>query len=330
MQDLIVVDVHSHVYTETYAKVLQSNGLLARTPEGDLRIGSGKRTSLISETIIDVGKRMQEMKNFGFRTFQILSISRPWTYFLTPVEEVKVVRGINNEAAEIVRRNPDTFGGLATLPLHAGVEDCIEEAERAVKDLGLNGFIVGTGIGEKTIDSPEFGPLLDTISRLDRPIFLHPGSLPLDRALNEDFRTGELVNYLFETSFTLARLILSGALEGRRLKVVAAHGGGFLTYQFGRLDRGYEVYPDLRARLRRKPSEYLKEVYFDSIVFSREALFHLLKFAGTDHVMFGTDYPFRISDPPGMKSTLDSTGLGEEELRKVYQENAERLYKIRL
>ncbi|QGA69016.1 amidohydrolase family protein [Sulfolobus sp. E11-6] len=329
-KDLVIIDVHSHIYTKSYANILEKYGMLSKVSDDTIRIGKGKRTSLIDSAIIDIDKRIEKMKKFGFTTYQILSISRPWTYFLPEQEEIKAVRSINNEIAEIVNKYPYTFGGLGTLPLNSDIRYSIEEAERAIKELGLNGFIIGTGIGDMTIDFPKFEPLYEVIYKLDVPIFLHPGSMPLDRVIGEDYRTGELVNYLFETTHVLSRIVLSGLLDKYKLKIVAAHGGGYITYQFGRLDRGYEVYPDIREKIRKKPSEYLKEIYYDSIVFSKEALEHLIRFAGKEHVMFGTDYPFKISDPIGMKKLLDSLDLAEDELESIYMKNAKKLYKIKL
>ncbi|WP_338603081.1 amidohydrolase family protein [Sulfolobus tengchongensis] len=329
-KDLLIIDVHSHIYTKSYVNVLEKYGMLSILSDDVVRIGKGKRTALIGKAIIDMEKRLKEIEKFGFTTYQILSISRPWTYFLPEQEEIKIARSINNEIADIVNKYPYMFGGLATLPLNSDINYSIEEAERAIKDLGLNGFIIGTGIGDETIDSPKFEPLLEVISKLDVPLFIHPGSMPLDKVINEDYRTGELVNYLFETTHVLSRIILSGILDRYKLKIVAAHGGGYITYQFGRLDRGYEIYPDIRGRIKRKPSEYLKEIYYDSIVFSKEALDHLIKFAGNDHVMFGTDYPFKISDPVGMKNTLESLNLTEDELGLIYEKNAKKIYKLRL
>ncbi|QXJ28935.1 Ribosomal protein L11 methyltransferase [Saccharolobus shibatae B12] len=329
-KDSVIVDVHSHIYTKSYVNILEKYGMLSRLSEDTVKIGKGKRTALIGSAIIDMDKRLKEIEKFGFITYQILSISRPWTYFLPEQEEIKTARSINDEIAEIINKYPSTFGGLGTLPLNSDINYTIEEAERAVKDLGLNGFIIGTGIGDGTIDLPKFEPLLEVISKLDVPIFLHPGSMALDKIISEDYRTGELVNYLFETTHVLSRIILSGILDKYKLKIVAAHGGGYITYQFGRLDRGYEIYPEIKEKIKKKPSEYLKEIYYDSIVFSKEALEHLIRFAGKEHVMFGTDYPFKISDPVGMKKLLESLDLTEDELELIYMKNAKKLYKLKL
>ncbi|WP_373469051.1 amidohydrolase family protein [Acidianus infernus] len=109
--------------------------------------------------------------------YSVLSVPNPWTYFINDKkEEVEVAKECNNELASIMEKFPETFRAFATLPL-SDVESSIEEAERAVKELGLLGFVIGTGIKGKTIADKEFHELVKFLEKLGKPIFIHPGTL---------------------------------------------------------------------------------------------------------------------------------------------------------
>jgi len=136
-----------------------------------------------------------------------------------------VVRKANDELSEIVRKNEGLFGGLAMLPT-SDVEASAEEAERAIKELNLHGFVVGTGMANRMLEDGRMGELLKVVEKLGRPIFLHPGTLPLDKVLNEG-PAAVGVSFVFETTYVLVRMALQGLLRDYDVKVICPHGGGF-------------------------------------------------------------------------------------------------------
>jgi aminocarboxymuconate-semialdehyde decarboxylase len=96
----------------------------------------------------------------------------------------------------------------------------------------------------------------------------------------------------------MTRLVFGGIREQfPALKIVATHGGGVLPYLAGRLDAAWRSDQEVQQRLPQAPSVYLKQLYMDALVYYEPALLVLLAFAGDDHLMFGTDHPFSISDP---------------------------------
>jgi aminocarboxymuconate-semialdehyde decarboxylase len=116
-----------------------------------------------------------------------------------------------------------------------------------------------------------------------------------------------------ETALAASHMILSGLLEDYpKLKINLFHGGGHLPYQIGRLDRAYEIHAEACKRINRKPNEYLKMFYFDTITHSVEALNYLVNLVGAEHVMVGSDYPFDM----GYERPADMVGalnLSEKE-----------------
>ena len=112
------------------------------------------------------------------------------------------------------------------------------------------------------------------------------------------------------------------------LKIVVAHGGGFLPAYSGRMDHAYRARKDVREGLPKLPSNYLKRFYFDTMVFEPDQLEYLINKFGPNHILLGTDYPYDMGedDPVGLVGKVK--GLNEHDCSAVCGGNAERLLKI--
>jgi len=129
----------------------------------------------------------------------------------------------------------------------------------------------------------------------------------------------------FETCLAASRLILSGTMDRwPKLKVVLAHGGGFLPYQIGRLDRGWSIRPESRSCLL-APSSYLRNFYYDSLTHSSNALGFLIRLVGAERIGLGTDTPFDMGGP-GLASQLSGLALEPAELRAIAFETAASMF----
>ncbi|AOL17511.1 hypothetical protein BFU36_13200 [Sulfolobus sp. A20] len=309
----MIIDVHSHIYPKVYMDYLSKKNVL--TPNG---IIVNNRVYVVNDLLLNLEDKIRDFKNKvkGEDVTIFLSIPPPWTYFLPKDEEVKLTKSCNDELVKIV--NDKELRGLATLPLN-DVDEAIGEAERAIKELNLDGFILGTGVGNKSIANDEFKPLLSKISSLNKPIFIHPGTLNL--GINEG-ALSTIVSYPFETTFVMSELAISGSLEEYNLKIIIPHGGGFIPYQLGRIDMLYES-----KRSKFKPSEYLlKSVYYDTVMYDNREFELLVERVGTEKVVFGTDHPFPISKPELFIKIVGS--LTKEERDKILYENAKKLFSL--
>jgi aminocarboxymuconate-semialdehyde decarboxylase len=171
------------------------------------------------------------------------------------------------------------------------------ELERAVRELGLRGASIGPVVGDIPLDDPRCAPVLEAAQALDVPLLLHPYYVGPRPGLPEFYLTNLIGNPL-ETTIAVARLILSGTLDRLpRLRLVLVHAGGFLPYQVGRLDHGWEVRPESKGCVER-PSSYLRRFVFDTITHEPAALGFLVGFVGADRVAYGTDLPFDMMDGP--------------------------------
>ncbi len=228
------------------------------------------------------------------RKLDVAAISPPpelLLYWAPTQLGARIARSMNDGMAELARAHPDRFLPLATLPLQDATL-AADELHRAVTQLGLRGACLCTHVNGVDLDDPRFAPVFEMAERLGAPLFLHPQNAG-DVSRLKDYHLWNVIGFPMETATAAARLILAGVFERfPTLNVVLAHGGGFLPYQLGRLDHGYDVRAALRERLPKPPSAYLGNIYCDSLVHNDAALRYLLERIGADHVVLGSDYPF--------------------------------------
>jgi aminocarboxymuconate-semialdehyde decarboxylase len=184
--------------------------------------------------------------------------------------------------------------GMAVVPLQEP-EAAARELRRAVLDLGLRGVQVGTTMENVPLDDPRFEPFF-AVAELNAPVMLHPYYVGT-RAEFADFYLTNLTRNPLETCLAASRLILSGCLDRHpNLTVILVHAGGFIPYQVGRLDHGFRVRTETRAKIASPPSSYLRRFYFDTITHAAVPLKFLIGLVGPDRVLLGTDIPFDMAD----------------------------------
>jgi aminocarboxymuconate-semialdehyde decarboxylase len=167
------------------------------------------------------------------------------------------------------------------------------------------------------------------VQELDVLVFVHPiGFTDAERL--KDYYLNNIIGQPLEEAVFVSRLIFGGVLERYpNLKIVIGHGGGYLPFYPGRMDHAYKVRPESKQHISRPPSEYLKKLYFDSIVYQASSLENLVRAAGSEHVLLGTDYPFDMgeADPVGLINKLKS--IPQTEREEILGGNAVRLLKIK-
>src|SRR5215475_12776750 len=299
------VDIHCHISTPAVEPLVKD----LVTPEKEpffrfataetLQINQQLFAALVPK-LTDPQERLKDMDRMGI-AIQAISPGPNQFYYWTDGElGVKVARLQNDRIAEIVRTHPDRFVGMGTLPLQ-DTGKAVQELERIVKDLGLHGVEISSNVAGMDFDDPRFEPFWAKVQELDVLVFVHPVGFS-DAARLKDYYLNNVIGQPLEEAVFVSRLIFGGVLERYpNLKIVVGHGGGYLPYYPGRMDHAYKVRPESKQHISRAPSEYLKRLYFDSIVYQEPSLENLVRFAGCDHVLLGTDYPFDMgeADPVG-------------------------------
>jgi aminocarboxymuconate-semialdehyde decarboxylase len=254
----------------------------------------------------------------------VLSIAPTlFMYWTEPAEVADFCRVANDSLARFSRDCAGRALAVATLPMQ-DPGAAVTELRRAVNELGMRGALIGPAVEGTPLDDPAVRPVLAAAAELDVPLIVHPyyvGSLP---GLT-DFYLTNLVGNPVASTVCAARLILSGLLdEIADLRIVLMHGGGFLPYQIGRLDHGHRVRPEARG-CRHDPSHYLSRFWFDTVLHDARPLRYLIDLVGTDHVLFGTDFPFDMADRSPSEQ-LDRVGLDPAGRARVAGDNALTLF----
>ena len=300
-----IIDVHAHHVPESVLPLVGYDTGRGGSMQGDM--------SDLSVRIADMdaqGVEMQAVSGVG-GTFG---------------RDLETARAFNDAMAESLAPYPDRFVGLAVAPL-GEPDSAPSEVERAVKDLGMRGVAIGSNVNGKNLDEPEFGPFFRKVEELDIPMFIHPVSpqLGLDRL--GKYHLANLIGNVTETAVAAASLIFGRVLdEFPKLKPYLAHGGGSCPYISGRWDHGWTSRGE--GGMPAAPTEYLQRIYYDSLTHSQRALEYLVRFAGADHVMLGSDYPYSMGDPGPVQEVEGTPGLSDGDKRQVLRETAAEMFKI--
>ena len=247
-----------------------------------------------ANAFIEIQKRLDAMDAQAV-DMEVLSVN-PYWYGLDRDLAAKVVKLQNEKMAELCAAQPNRFAGLASLTLQAP-ELAVQELEAAVKKQGLKGAAIGGVVNGVEFSDARFSPVWAKAEELGAVLFIHPQGVPeLDKRLAGNGWLGNTIGKPLETTIALSHLIFEGTLDRHPgLKIIAAHGGGFLPSYADRSDHACLVGPagcNPNIQLKKKPTEYLKQIYFDSLVFTPEAIRHLVAQVGSSQVVLGSDYPY--------------------------------------
>jgi aminocarboxymuconate-semialdehyde decarboxylase len=280
--------------------------------------------------ISEVGeRRLAEMDEQGIDV-EAISINPQWYKAERDVVE-KVIRIQNERLAEYCETWPDRFTAYASVALQYP-DLAIQQLVHAVKKLGLRGVAVGGSVAGKEFSDPMFHPFWAKVEELGQLVFIHPQSTP---QLESRFKgQGWLANTIgnpLDTTIALSHLIFEGTLDRfPKLKICSAHGGGFLPSYAPRSDNCLRVAPDMDTgvKLKKRPTQYLRDMYYDTLVFTDEALRHLAAEVGVNRLVIGTDHPI----PWQAKSVdhiLKCPHFNQREKRMMLGETAAKLLGIK-
>ena len=246
--------------------------------------------------------RLRAMDEQGIDV-EALSINPYWYEADRDVAQ-KLITMQNEKLAEACAANPERFVAFATVALqHPDL--AAEQLEQGVKKYGLRGAAIGGSVNGEELSDPKFHPFWAKAEQLGVLVFIHPQGTAEMNATTRFKGNGLLDNVIgnpLETTIALSHLIFEGTLDRfPGLKICAAHAGGFLPSYAGRSDQGCLTFPDrCTGKLKKKPTEYIRQLYYDNIIFTPEGMRHLVAETGPGQVVMGTDYPY-----PWTKTSVD-------------------------
>lgn len=327
------IDIHTHVIPRRLAESAERgearHGItFGRDTSGRITGSVGARTFAIAwpnplETPEERIRAMDEMRV----DVHVLSLSplMHW-YELDANAGVPMAKEANDDVAEMVATNADRFAGLAYLPLQDPAA-AIAELERCVTVHGFVGVMVGSHVNGLDWDADELFPVLTAARDLGALVFVHPSHGRANSFLTR-YHLRNLIGNPFETTVAIASLIFGGVLDRLpELDICFAHGGGYACLGADRLDRGSQVRAE--ADSSSLPSEYLRRLYFDTLVFSHRGLSNLIEVVGADRVVLGSDYPADMGEPRPVEFIESHPDLTDDQRQLILGGNVETLLTAR-
>jgi aminocarboxymuconate-semialdehyde decarboxylase len=308
------IDVHAHCVVP---KALE---LMGRTTSANQSRGPG---------ISEVGlRRLGEMDAQGIDV-EAISINPFW--YRAERDLAADVITVNNETLTAwCAAHPDRFLGFASVALQFP-DLAVQQLEHAIKTLHMCGVAVGASVAGAEFSDPKFHPFWAKCEALGILVFIHPQSTPdLAPRLKGNGWLANTIGNPLDTTIALSHLIFEGTLDRfPGLKICAAHGGGYLPSYAPRSDHSLRVAPDMDTgvQLKKKPTEYLRTMYYDTLVFTSEALRHLAAEVGVSQLVIGTDHPIPWQDQ-AVDHILNAPGFTDEERRAMLGETAAKLLGI--
>ena len=317
-----IIDFHNHFYPPEYLQAIQtgpSNVKVTFDAEKNPLLHYPGDYNIAVPGHRDIAYRETVLQKIGIDK-QVLTFTSPGTHLESAARAAALAQMVNDALAKIKDTRRDRFTALATLPLNDPAASA-KEFERATSELGFKGVMLFSNVNGVALSDERFWPLYERANELSAVFYIHPIH-PVGVEAMLDYWLMPLLGFTFDTTLAAAKLVFSGVVARfPKIKWVLAHLGGAIPYLAERLDRGYYAFADCRKNIHRPPSEYLKELYYDSVNFDVNALQLAIDFAGVDHLVAGSDYPHQIGSLEKMLGSIEALSLSPEAKAKILGKN---------
>jgi predicted TIM-barrel fold metal-dependent hydrolase len=249
----------------------------------------------LKESFTDCALYLREQEKVGVSHSLVSPIPQLFMYDFHEDLTSELSAVYNRSLANWIQDNNQRLSALATIPLNNPASAANEL--RQAMNLGLKGAIIGPGLSNVMLTDEFFTPFWEEANHQRAIVFIHP-LLCEDPRLKQRMMPN-LIGVPWETTICATDLLLSGLLDKYPdVKILLAHGGGFLPYQIGRMNKGYEKWSRVSASLQAPPEDYLRRFWFDSVLWNETSLKYLIEMVGEDKVVPGSDFPFDLCSWP--------------------------------
>ena len=291
-----IIDIHAHILAEDTIRLLQQEVpqvAIKLTPidqEFSVLEVAGAAYRPFPRGGWDLERRFKDMDAAEVDMQLVSNTPQTFLYSQDPEVTTATARLQNDQIVKLTAAHPDRFMGIATLPMQAP-QRAADELARAMR-AGLRGAHIGSNINGQNLDDPALAPFWATAEQLGAFILVHPVGVAGAERL-KSYYLANLIGNPVDTTIAAASLVFGGVMERYpNLKVCLSHGGGFVPYQAGRWVHGWRVRGEPKVNLTVSPAASLRRFYYDTILHAPEPLEHLVRLAGAEQVLLGSDYPF--------------------------------------
>lgn len=325
-----VIDVHTHMFTRDWLGLLRKHGgpdleVRESLDSPDTVFYRGASFCVLEAPHFDYEERIKNMDRAGV-DIAVITLPAPSVFWGSAEDSLAAARTANDAFAAAQAAYPDRIRWMASLPWEHP-ESALQELDRACKN-GAVGVLTLGNINGRHLTEEQFKPVWQAIDDRALPVLLHPTYPPgIDELELSQYAMVASIGFMIDTSTAVIRMIGDGFFDHYpNLKLIAAHAGATLPYLAGRLDQVFDRTRRARVNIDRRPSEYLRHIYYDAVTYRQEALELCLQVGTDDRVMYGSDYPFNIGDMPGCLARVNA--LPECARDKVRGSNAVKLFNL--
>jgi aminocarboxymuconate-semialdehyde decarboxylase len=333
------IDIHHHFVPEQVIEQGKRHGKalgveVSEEKDGSIHFAFGGRRYGLQQGLTDVEPRLALMDKSRIAMAALDPSTNILGYDLRGEKAESWSQLYNQCVSEFLEKHPDRFTAMAAVPIREPAR-AARILERAVTQLGFRGAYIATNVNHRYYESDEFDPFWAMAQDLDVLVFMHPEN-PAGTELMGSFGLRLVCGNPADTTLSLGMLIYSGVFDRfPKLKLCTCQGGGFFPYHVGRFDREFLTGKQATRRADRPnaprcklmPSAYLKNLYFDTLVYDVETLEFLRRKVGAEHLMLGTDFPYVLGDWQGVEK-IASLSCAEIEKSAILEGNARKLLKL--
>jgi aminocarboxymuconate-semialdehyde decarboxylase len=328
----VAIDIHHHYVpkqlieeTKRHGKAL---GVDITEDKGSHALSfAGSKPHRLQPALMDVERRIEIMDEGQVALATLEANTNSLGYRLTGEHGENWCKLYNDCMNELVKKKPDRFAGMATVPLQDATR-AAKVLEHSIIDMKFRGAFIGTNVNGQYYNTKEFDPFWAKAQELDVIIVMHPEHIAGAERMG-DFGLNAVCGNPADSTLSLGYMMYSGLFDRfPDLKLCALHGGGFLPYHLGRFDKEFVTGQIVRpAQSAKPPSAYLKNLYFDTLVYDVDTLEYLRSKVGNDRLMVGTDYPYTLGDWLAVEK-VQALSCCESDKDAILQGNARRLLKL--
>jgi aminocarboxymuconate-semialdehyde decarboxylase len=329
MADSRTIDAHAHILTEETMATLQrevpSYRLQLRDLDGDFATLEAGAISYpnFPRGGWDLERRFHDMAKAKFDRQLLSVLPQTVAYDEEPAVALALSQIQNEHIAALVRRHPDRFLGVGTVPLQSP-DASAAELRRCMTELGLRGMMIGSNVRGRNFDDPGLEPVWAVAAELGALVFIHPTTTAAADRL-KDYYLRNFIGNPLDTTIAAACLVFAGVLERHPgLKILLSHGGGFLPYQAARFVHGWGERAEPKKSLKVSPAASLGRFLYDTILHGRRPLDFLIGSAGADRVLLGSDYPYDMGQYDAV-DLIASLSIPDADKTKILGGNARAL-----